>query len=45
MAEEVILVSETEIEVPFFDCDSMHIIWHGHYVKYLEVARCELLDK
>ena len=34
----------TKIKVPFFDVDSMHIVWHGHYVKYLEVARCELLD-
>ncbi|MNP42586.1 Thioesterase superfamily protein [compost metagenome] len=31
--------------MPFFDVDSMHIVWHGHYVKYLEVARCALLDK
>ena len=21
----------------------MHIVWHGNYVKYLEVARCALL--
>ena len=31
------------LEVPFFDVDAMHIVWHGHYVKYLEIARCELL--
>ena len=36
---------ETLIKVPFFDVDSMNIVWHGHYCKYLEVARCELLDK
>ncbi|MNJ18514.1 Thioesterase superfamily protein [compost metagenome] len=23
----------------------MLVVWHGHYVKYLEVARCALLDK
>jgi acyl-CoA thioester hydrolase len=23
----------------------MHVVWHGHYVKYLEVARCALLDQ
>ena len=34
----------TEIKVPFHDVDSALIVWHGHYVKYLEVARCELLD-
>ena len=31
-------------KVPFHDVDSMGIVWHGHYVKYLEIARCELLD-
>ncbi|MGG5287820.1 acyl-CoA thioesterase [Pseudomonas shirazensis] len=35
---------DTEVLVPFFDVDSMHVVWHGHYVKYLEVARCALLD-
>lgn len=34
-----------EMEVPFFDVDSMHIVWHGHYCKYFELARCKLLDK
>ncbi len=35
----------TDILVPFHDVDMMMVVWHGHYVKYLEVARCELLDK
>jgi acyl-CoA thioester hydrolase len=34
----------TEVVVPFFDVDSMDVVWHGHYVKYLEIARCALLD-
>lgn len=34
-----------ELKVPFFDVDSMNIVWHGHYAKYLELARCKLLDK
>ena len=33
-----------EIEVPFHDVDSMHVVWHGHYAKYIELARCKLLD-
>lgn len=37
--------TEIEIEVPFFDVDSMDIVWHGHYAKYFEIARCALLDK
>ncbi len=36
---------EIEIEVPFFDVDMMNIVWHGHYAKYFELARCKLLDK
>jgi acyl-CoA thioester hydrolase len=35
---------DTELTVPFFDVDSMEVVWHGHYVKYLEIARCALLD-
>lgn len=37
--------AEVEIEIPFHDIDVMGVAWHGHYVKYLEIARCELLDK
>lgn len=36
---------DTEIVVPFFDVDSVQMVWHGHYVKYLEVARCALLER
>lgn len=34
----------SERDVPFYDVDSMQVVWHGHYVKYLERARCDLLD-
>ena len=40
-----VLHCDTQILVPFFDIDTMSVVWHGHYVKYLEVARCALLDK
>lgn len=33
-----------EITVPFYDVDAMQVAWHGHYVKYMEQARCQLLD-
>jgi len=23
----------------------MNVVWHGHYIKYLEIARCALLDQ
>ncbi|WP_345786041.1 acyl-CoA thioesterase [Dyella sp.] len=39
-----ILHKDVDIQVPFYDVDSMDVVWHGHYVKYLEVARCALLD-
>ena len=34
-----------EIDVPFYDVDMMAIVWHGHYIKYFERARCELFNK
>jgi acyl-CoA thioester hydrolase len=40
-----IVECEIEIEIPFFDIDLMEIVWHGHYVKYFELARCALLEK
>jgi len=33
------------IEIPFHDVDLMAVAWHGHYVKYFEIARGALLDK
>jgi len=36
--------AEVEMQVQFFDLDPMQIVWHGNYVKYLEVVRCALLD-
>jgi len=33
------------IEIPFHDVDLMGVAWHGHYVKYFEIARGALLDK
>jgi acyl-CoA thioester hydrolase len=36
--------AEVTVRVPFFDVDPMQVVWHGHYVKYLEAARCALLD-
>lgn len=35
---------QVRLKVPFFDVDMMHVVWHGHYVKYLEEARSALLD-
>lgn len=37
--------AETTLTVPFHDVDVMEVVWHGHYAKYFEIARCLLLDK
>lgn len=36
---------EVTLEIPFHDVDVMGIVWHGHYVKYLEIARTALMRK
>jgi acyl-CoA thioester hydrolase len=33
-----------ELTVPFHDCDMMQVVWHGNYFRYLELARCALLQ-
>ena len=32
------------VKVPFYDVDLMGIVWHGHYLKYFDIARSELMD-
>jgi acyl-CoA thioester hydrolase len=32
-----------ELEIPFHDVDLLGVAWHGHYPKYLELARTALL--
>ncbi|MBI3131922.1 MAG: acyl-CoA thioesterase [Acidobacteria bacterium] len=39
------LRAEVTLEIPFHDVDVMGIVWHGHYVKYLEIARTALMRK
>ena len=41
----MMVVCETLIDVQFFDIDPMNVVWHGNYVKYLEMARCDLLNQ
>ena len=35
--------ARVRLEVPFHDVDSLGIVWHGHYYKYLELARTALM--
>lgn len=39
------LSASTDIVVPFHDLDPVEIVWHGNYVKYLELARDELMNR
>ncbi len=38
------LSARETIRIPFYDIDMAGIVWHGHYLKYFEVARSALLD-
>ena len=33
-----------DLTVPFYDVDSMGVVWHGNYVKYFEEARCAFFE-
>jgi acyl-CoA thioester hydrolase len=44
-SKEENLRTTVTIKIPFHDVDSMNFVWHGHYAKYLEIARCALLDQ
>ena len=34
-----------DFKAEFYDIDSMGVMWHGNYVKCVEVARCRFLDE
>jgi acyl-CoA thioester hydrolase len=42
---EIKIVKKFSIDISpaFHDLDPMNIVWHGNYVKYLEIARCAML--
>jgi acyl-CoA thioester hydrolase len=39
------LSCEIEVLPAFYEIDPMEVVWHGHYVKYMEQARCALLAR
>ncbi len=45
MVKEFYIADEKKVTAEFFDVDAMNVVWHGNYVKFMEVARCSLLDK
>lgn len=41
----MMLTDTIRIRVPFFDIDSIQMVWHGNFVKYLEQGRESFGDK
>lgn len=39
------LSMEIDVTPAFFDIDVMEVVYHGHYVRYLELARSALLQR
>jgi acyl-CoA thioester hydrolase len=37
--------SSVQYRVPFADTDGMGIVYHGHYLRYLEIARIAWMDE
>jgi len=33
------------VKVSFEDLDPMNVVWHGNYMRYMEQARCNLLEE
>lgn len=45
MRKQGTILAEVEVEVPFHDVDLAGVVWHGHYMKYLENARWALMGR
>ena len=35
---------EVQLTIPFHDLDPLHIVWHGNYLKYFDIARFGLFN-
>jgi acyl-CoA thioester hydrolase len=45
MRKEGAISANIEATVAFHDIDVIGVMWHGHYLKYLENARWKLMDQ
>ena len=45
MRRQGVIRAEVEVEVPFHDVDLAGVVWHGHYMKYLENARWAVMNR
>lgn len=39
------IAAEVTVKAQFYDLDPMQVVWHGNYPRFLEEARCALLDR
>jgi acyl-CoA thioester hydrolase len=45
MRKQGAIRAEIEVEIPFHDVDLAGVVWHGHYMKYLENARWAVMNR
>ncbi|MCW2236397.1 acyl-CoA thioesterase [Azospirillum canadense] len=45
MISAAMISADVTIQAQFYDLDPMEVVWHGNYARYLEQARCALLDR
>ncbi len=45
MRAQGLLAAEIEFDVAFHDVDMVGVVWHGHYLRYLEDARWALMNR
>ncbi len=38
------IIARCTMTAQFYDIDPMNVVWHGHYTRFFEMARCELLN-
>ena len=39
------IAAEAVTQAQFYDVDAMQVVWHGNYARFLELARCALMEK
>jgi acyl-CoA thioester hydrolase len=45
MRKPGVIAADVEFGVAFHDVDLVGVVWHGHYLKYLENARWALMER
>ena len=45
MRKQGAFAAAVDVDVPFHDVDLAGVVWHGHYIKYLENARWAVMAR